>query len=117
MPSGFYPHQPHQGFRKGIRVVPLKEKPCKRCEQLFLPEYVETKFCSAECRRLYHNQRKKIWYLAHSKVKPPKPLPKYHWCCPDCATKRRLDFDPLKESKKLGDITCLKCKYNNKILE
>jgi len=106
---------------RGFNVRPKKQKPCKRCKELFLPNTIAQEYCSILCRKKSADLRWKEYYADHyrkiAKAKKKwylKHKTKYYWICPECRNKLKLGFAPRQFPQKLDKIKC-KCGFNNKI--
>ena len=85
--------------KKSERKMKQKIKTCPFCKQKFRTQNPKKKFCSLYCKMRQNNQE----YYKKNK----RPV----FVCPNCGKKQVLNFNPLKEYKKLKALTC-KCGYN-----
>jgi len=65
-----------------------------------------TKFCSNECYLLYTKQRASDYYYRVTK-KIPKEYPE--WICQKCGFKKKLNFFPRKDIRKMKRVKCPRC--------
>ena len=65
-----------------------------------------TKFCSDECYLSDKRQRANEYYY-NVKKKLPKPYPE--WICQECGFKKKLNFFPRKDFRKMKKVKCPRC--------